>query len=104
MSQGQILFLVMLILNTFAGYSFCHLLYLQFRQYRLGRPAWGGWTWRALTFVFVVSSLFHLLGYLSFSFLDCKIVDAPMAGRVAWNLDRPLMGLLLTQVFYSSLL
>src|SRR5215468_8700912 len=72
MSQGQILFLVMLILNTFAGYSFCHLLYLQFRQYRLGRPAWGGWTWRALTFVFAVSSLFHLLGYLSFTFPDGK--------------------------------
>jgi len=102
MSQGQILFLVMLILNTFAGYSFCHLLYLQFRQYRLGKPAWGGWTWRALTFIFAISYLFHLSGYLSFTFSDGKPGAAPLAVRVAWNLARPLMGPLLMQLFFIT--
>jgi hypothetical protein len=36
MSRDQINFLALLILHTFAAYSFCHLVYLQFRQYRLG--------------------------------------------------------------------
>ena len=50
--ESRILLLLPLVLHTFAAYSFCMLLYLQLRQYRLSRPSWGGWSWRALTAVF----------------------------------------------------
>ena len=107
MSQGQILFLqivflVLLILHTFAGYSFCHLLYLQFLQYRLGKPAWGGWTWRALTFVFAAHYLNELSGMLSFTFSEGKTGEGLFVVALAHGMTRPLMGPLLMQLFYVT--
>ena len=37
---SRTLLLLPLVLHTFAAYSFCMLLYLQLRQYRLSRPSW----------------------------------------------------------------
>ena len=102
MSEGQIIFLVPLVLNTFAGYSCCHLLYLQFREFRLGTPAWGGWAWRSLTLVFAISYLFHLSQYLSFAFSDGKTGGAPLAAALAWAVARPLGGPLVIQLFYDT--
>jgi|RhiMethySRZTD1v2_1073278.scaffolds.fasta_scaffold11849_5 signal transduction histidine kinase len=95
-------FLALLILHAFAAYSFCHLVYLQFRQYRLGKPVWGGWTWRALTFVFAVNYLYFLSGYLSYIFSDGKTEDVPFAGQLAHVVTRTLIVPLAMQLFYVT--
>src|SRR5882724_11935781 len=88
MSQVQILlyqgaFLLLLILHTFAGYSFCYLIYLQFKQYRLGRPVWGGWTWRALTIVLAINYFYFLSGYITYVLSLGKTGQAPFFLQVA---------------------
>src|SRR5215813_13912300 len=82
MYQAQIIFLLMLVLNTFAAYSFCDLLYLQFRQYRLGKPAWGGWTWRTLTFIFAIYYFFRLSAYVVLFFSNDPLFTAPLANSL----------------------
>ena len=82
MYQAQIIFLLMLVLNTFAAYSFCDLLYLQFRQYRLGKPAWGGWTWRTLTFIFAIYYFFRLSAYVVLFFSNDPLFTAPFANSL----------------------
>lgn len=95
-------FLVLLILHTFATYACCYLVYLQFRQYRLGTRAWGGWTWRALTFVFALNYLYFLSGYLAYVFSDGLTGEAPFLTQVAHVVTRPLIGPLLMQLFYLT--
>jgi hypothetical protein len=100
-------FLVMLVMQTFAGYTFCHLVYLQFRQYRLGRDRlgnaqWGGWTWRVLTMMFAITYLWHLSEYLWFIFSDGKATDGPLALHMLETAVRPLVGPLLMQLFYVT--
>ena len=95
-------FLVMLVMQTFAGYTFCHLLYLQFRQYRLGKAAWGGWTWRALTLAFALAYLWHLSEYLWFIFSDGRITDGPLAIHMIEVAARPLIGPLLMHLFFIT--
>src|SRR5882724_4906957 len=107
MSQVQILlypgaFLLLLILHTFAGYSFCYLVYLQFRQYRLGKPVWGGWTWRALTLVFAINYFYFLSTYLTFIFSGGKNGDAVLGVQVAHVVTRSLIGPLIMQLFYRT--
>jgi len=99
---GQIIFLTLLILHTFAGYAFCHLLYLQFRQYRLGKPVWGGWTWRALTLVFAIHYFNELWIYLSFTFTDGAAPQTLFPINVAHVITRPLIGPLVLQLFYVT--
>jgi two-component sensor histidine kinase len=98
----QILFLALLILHTFAGYAFCHLLYLQFRQYRLGKPVWGGWTWRALTMVLAIHYLNQMWIFLSFTFSDGTAAQVLFPLNVAHVITRPLIGPLLLQLFYVT--
>jgi signal transduction histidine kinase len=105
MSRGhisQILYLALLILHTFAGYAFFHLLYLQFRQYRLGKPAWGGWTWRALTLVFAIHYFNQAWMFLSFTLSDGAAAQTLLATEVAHVITRPLIGPLLMQLFYFT--
>ena len=99
---GQIFFLMLLILHTFAGYAFCHLLYLQFRQYRLGKPVWGGWTWRALTLAFALHYFNEMWIYLSFTFSDGAAPQLLSPVNVAHVITRPLIGPLLLQLFYVT--
>jgi signal transduction histidine kinase len=103
-NQGlaQLSFLTLLILHTFAGYAFCHLLYLQFRQYRLGKPVWGGWTWRALTLVFAAHYFNELWVYLSFTFSDGAAAQVLYPVNVMHVVTRPLVGPLLLQLFYVT--
>lgn len=101
MTEARILFLLPLITNTFASYACCHLLFLQFRQYKLGRPAWGGWTWRAVTLTFTISYLYHLSQYLALTFSDGLRGGAPKAIRFAWAIARPLCGPLIAQLFFN---
>jgi len=86
MYQAQIIFLLMLVLNTFAAYSFCDLLYLQFRQYRLGKPAWGGWTWRTLTLIFTIFYFFRLSAYVVLFFSNDPLFTAPFANSLVSTL------------------
>jgi signal transduction histidine kinase len=102
MAEAQILFLLPFITNTFASYACCHLLLLQFRQYKLGRPAWGGWTWRAITLTFTISYLYHLSQYLALTFSGGEHGDAPKAIRFAWAIARPLCGPLIAQLFFNA--
>jgi two-component sensor histidine kinase len=107
MTPGQIrllqsAFLTVLVLHTFAAYAFCHLVYLQFRQYRLGKPVWGGWTWRALTLVFALNYLYFLSGYLAYIFSDGRTGDAPLLAQLAHVATRPLIGPLLLQLFFLT--
>ena len=106
MSRGQILsevfFLALLILHTFAGFAFCHLLYLQFRQYRLGVQTWGGWTWRALTLVFALHYFNEAWVLLSFTFSDGRAAQEQFAINLAHVVTRPLIGPLLMQLFYVT--
>ena len=101
MTQGQILFLAYVIGNTFAGYTFCQLLYLQFRQYRLGTPVWGGWTWRALTFAFALSYLRQLADSLWLISSGGSASD-PLVPHLANVVTRPFIGPLLAQLFYAT--
>lgn len=101
MTEARTLFLLPLITNTFASYACCHLLFLQFRQYKLGRPAWGGWTWRAVTLTFTISYLYHLSQYLALTFSDGQHGDAPESIRFAWAIARPLCGPLIAQLFFN---
>ena len=104
MSQAQILFyqtafVVLLILHTFAGYSFCHLIYLQLKQYRLGRPVWGGWTWRALTIVLAINYFYFLSGYISYVLSLGRTGQAPFVLQLAHVVTRSLIGPLVMQLF-----
>jgi two-component sensor histidine kinase len=99
---SQSLFLALLILHSFAGYAFCHLLYLQFRQYRLGRPVWGGWAWRVLTLVFAIHYLNQMWIFLSFTLSDGTVARTLFAANVAHVITRPLIGPLLMQLFYVT--
>jgi len=102
MSRDQISFVALLMLNTFAAYSFCHLVCLQFRQYRLGEPVWGGWTWRALTVGFSLIYIRALSGYLWFIFSDGQAAGDPLAFHLANIMTRPLIGPLVMQFFYVT--
>ena len=106
MSRGQILsevlFLTLLILHTFAGYAFCHLLFLQFRQYRLGILAWGAWTWRALTLVFAIHYFNQMWKFLSFTLSDGRGAQEVFAVNLAHIVTRPLIGPLFMQLFYVT--
>ena len=107
MSQVQILlyqtaFIVLLVLHTFAGYSFCYLIYLQLKQYRLGRPVWGGWTWRAFTIVLAVNYFYFLSGYLTYIFSLGENGQAPFVLQVAHVVTRSLIGPLMMQLFYVT--
>ena len=99
---SQVLFLVLLILHTFAGYAFLHLLYLQFRQYRLGSPAWGGWTWRALTFVLAVHYFNQMWVFLAFALSDAATAQRWAPLNMIHVITRPLIGPLLMQLFYTT--
>ena len=99
--QGRILFLLPLVLHTFAAYSFGLLLYLQLRQYRLSKPSWGGWAWRALTAVFAAVYLANLFEYLAFLSTDGVVREQPVAARLIFGAALPAVGPLLIQVFYS---
>jgi len=99
---SQIYFLTLLILHTFAGYSFCHLLYLQFRQYRLGKPVWGGWTWRALTLVFATHYFNQMWIFLSYTFSDGARARILFPVNVVHVITRPLIGPLVMQLFYVT--
>lgn len=99
--EGRILFLLPLVLHTFAAYSFCLLLYLQLRQYRLRRPSWGGWPWRALTTVFAAIYLVHLSEYIAFLSTDGIVGESPLALRLILRTIHPMVGPLLIQVFYT---
>jgi hypothetical protein len=91
-----------LILHTFAGYAFCHLLYLQFRQYRLERPVWGGWTWRALTLVLAIHYLNQMWIFLSFTLSDGTAAQVLFPVNMVHVITRPLIGPLLLQLFYVT--
>jgi signal transduction histidine kinase len=99
--EGRILFLLPLVLHTFAAYSFCLLLYLQLRQYRLSKPSWGGWAWRALTAVFAAIYLAHLSGFVAFLSTDGLVGEQPLAARLVLRAAFPLVGPLLIHVFYN---
>src|SRR5215469_11867856 len=99
---SQVLFLALLILHTFAGYAFLHLLYLQFRQYRLGGPAWGGWTWRALTFVLAAHYFNQMWVFLAFALSDAATAQRLPTLNMVHVITRPLIGPLLVQLFYTT--
>jgi signal transduction histidine kinase len=99
--ENHILFLAALVLHTFAAYAFLLLLYLQLRQYRLRRPSWGGWAWRALTAVFAAVYLATLSGYLALLSTDGLVGERPLAARLMLRAALPLVGPLLIQVFYT---
>jgi len=99
---SQVLFLVTLILHTFAAYAFLHLLYLQFRQYRLGGPAWGGWTWRVLTLVLAVHYFNQMWVFLTFALSDAATAQRLPALNMVHVITRPLIGPLLMQLFYTT--
>ena len=99
--ESRILLLLPLVLHTFAAYSFCMLLYLQLRQYRLSRPSWGGWSWRALTAVFTAIYLAHLAEYCAYLATDGIISERPLAVRLVFHAAFPLVAPLLIQVFYT---
>ena len=101
MNEAQILFLLPLIMNTFGSCACCHLLFLQFRQYKLGRPAWGGWPWRAITLTFTISYLYHASQYLALTFSNGATGVPPSSIRLAWAVARPLCGPLVMQLFYG---
>src|SRR5215831_1477204 len=102
MSRDQINFLALLILHTFAAYSFCHLVYLQFRQYRIGEPVWGGWTWRSLTLAFALIYLRALSGHVWFVLSDGRATQDAVILHLANIMTRPLIGPLLMQFFYVT--
>jgi two-component sensor histidine kinase len=99
--ESRILLLLPLVLHTFAAYSFCMLLYLQLRQYRLSRPSWGGWTWRALTAVFAAIYLAHLAEYCVYLSTDGIISERPLAVHFVFRAALPIVAPLLIQVFYT---
>ena len=99
--QNRLLFLLPLVLHTFAAYSFCLLLYLQLRQYRLSKPSWGGWAWRALTAIFAAVYLTRLWEYAAFLSSDGMLGDPPLAARLILRAAFPFVGPLLIQVFYN---
>ena len=102
MSRDQISFLALLILHTFAAYSFCHLVYLQYRQYRIGKPVWGDWAWRALTVGFALIYLRALSGYVWFVFSDGRATEDPFVFHLANIITRPLIGPVVMQFFYIT--
>jgi two-component sensor histidine kinase len=99
--ESRTLLLLPLVLHTFGAYSFCMLLYLQLRQYRLSRPSWGGWAWRALTGVFAVIYVAHLVEYGAYLSTDGIVAERPLAVRLALRAAWPMMAPLLVQVFYT---
>ena len=97
---SRILFLLPLVLHTFAAYSFCLLLYLQLRQYHLSQPSWGGRAWRVLTAIFTAIYLAYLSEYVGFLSTDGVVAETPLAARIVFRVALPLVGPLLVQVFY----
>jgi anti-sigma regulatory factor (Ser/Thr protein kinase) len=99
--ESRILFLLPLVLHTFAAYSFCLLMYLQLRQYQLTRPSWGGWSWRTLTAVFALVYLAHLAAYAEPLSTDGIVQQQPLAARLILRAALPAAAPLLVQVFYT---
>jgi signal transduction histidine kinase len=102
MSRDEMLYLSLLVFETFAACTLWHLVYLQYRQRKLGTPVWGGWMWRALTLVFAITFLRRLVDMLAFVISDARITEDPVFTHLAHTLARPLAGPLLMHIYYSA--